>query len=68
MKENLYTGILDGIGEVIEAVSDDIAKEFKGTIPFDTKPVSKEEIMAHFNEMPLQERLNLLNELSGRKE
>lgn len=67
MKENLYTGILDGIGEIIEGVSDDIAKEFKGTIPFDTKPVSKKEIMAHFNEMPLEERIRILGELQGRE-
>ena len=40
MKPNLYDLALEGIGEIIELVSDSIVKEFKGVTPFDKEAIS----------------------------
>ena len=45
MGNNLYDGVLDGITEIIEDVSDSISMEFKGTNPFDTQPVDKRQAL-----------------------
>ena len=49
MKENLYDVAMSGIGEVIEAVSDSIASEFKGKNPFDKEPISNEDLLYDYN-------------------
>lgn len=40
MKPNLYDQALEGIGEIIELVSDSIVAEFKGVTPFDKEAIS----------------------------
>ena len=52
MKENLYDTAVSGILELIELVSEDIAKEFKGTNPFDKRPATDAEALeAHLKEL-----------------
>ena len=51
MKENLYDTAVSGILELIDLVSEDIAKEFKGTNPFDKRPATEaEKLEARFRE------------------
>lgn len=50
MKQNIYDGALEGIGEIIEEVSDSIAAEFKGANPFDKEPISNKERLLQYSE------------------
>ncbi len=49
--KNLYDDALSGVSEIVELVSDGVAKEFKGARPFDTEPVSEEKQLAEYMAM-----------------
>jgi len=82
MKKNIYDSALDGVSEIIEAVSESISKEFKGANPFDKEPISDDEMLNEYNTMTpeiLSERITRegeeatneyirrMEELKGRK-
>ena len=65
MKQSLYDEALSGIGEIVEQVSDSIAKEFKGTIPFDKTLATKDDLMAQFNNQSQQEKMAIFQQIQG---
>jgi len=67
MRENPYDRISNRTLEIVEKVSDRIAQIFKGTNPYDQSPMTKEEFMMRFNQMPLEERMQMLERLQGGK-
>jgi len=48
-EEGMFNDALTGIVAIIEDVSDDIAKEFKGKKPFDKEPVKDEDLLYDYN-------------------
>jgi hypothetical protein len=44
-----------------------LEEKHAGQKPFGQEPMSKDEIMAGFNERPLEERLQILDQLKGRQ-
>ncbi len=42
-KDNLYDSALSGIEDILESVSNEIAKEFTGKSPFDKEEISQDE-------------------------
>lgn len=65
MKQSLYDEALSGIGEIVEQVSDSIAKEFKGTIPFDKTLATKDDLMAQFNNLNPEEKMAIFQQIQG---
>lgn len=61
MEKNLYDQVLSGVFEVIEGVSDSIAKEFKKTNPFDKEPVSDADALYEYDN--IRKDPNRINEL-----
>ena len=60
MKRNLYDDALNGVSDIVELVSDSVAKEFKGVKPFDKEPVSEDQQLAEYmamNSQMMDERL-----------
>jgi len=51
MRKNRYDRIMDKMLNRIERVSDKMAKEFKGTNPFDKEPVSNDEALYEYENM-----------------
>lgn len=49
--KNFYDSVLDGVFELVEAVSGGISSEFKGANPFDKEKVSKEEMLLEYDQM-----------------
>ena len=49
MKLSIYDEVLSGIVGIIEEVSDDIAKEFKGKAPFDREAIPEDELLYEYN-------------------
>ena len=56
MKDNMYDEILEGVEEIVEEVSDDFVKTFKGVIPFDKTPISSGDILKKHEMLSLEER------------
>ena len=65
MKQSLYDEALSGIGEIVEQVSDSIAKEFKGTIPFDKTLATNDDLMAQFNNLSPEEKMTIFQQMQG---
>lgn len=53
---NLYDEALKGTVEIIEGVSDEIAKDFKGTLPFDKERVDKKDIIDAYLNLTVEGR------------
>ena len=67
MKPNPYDRISNRILDIVEKVSDKVAKEFKNTNPYDQVPMTNEEIMNNFNQLPLEGKIEILNKLGGKR-
>jgi len=48
-EQSLFDDALAGIVDIIEEVSDSIAKEFKGKKPFDKEPIKDEDLLYEYN-------------------
>lgn len=67
MKKNIYDRILGRTSWYVEGISDKIAGIFKGTAPFDTRRMTKDELLQHFNELPEEDRFKLFEQMGGRR-
>lgn len=65
MKENPYDRVVTKTQKRIESVSDRIARNFKGTNPFDKEPVSTTDMLTSY-EMLLPEDIQYLISEHGR--
>jgi len=67
MKPNPYDRISNRILDIVEKVSDKVAKEFKNTNPYDQVPMTDEEIMNQFNQLSLEEKVRIINQMGGKR-
>lgn len=67
MKPNPYDRISNRILDIVEKVSDKVAKEFKNTNPYDQVPMTNEEIMNQFNQLSLEEKMRIINQMGGKR-
>ena len=67
MKPNPYDRISNRILDIVEKVSDKVAKEFKNTNPYDQVPMTDEEIMNQFNQLSLEEKMRIINQMGGKR-
>jgi len=67
MKPNPYDRISNRILDIVEKVSDKVAKEFKNTNPYDQVPMTNEEIMNQFNQLSLEEKVRIINQMGGKR-
>jgi len=51
MKENVFDDMFDGIYNLLDEVSTDIAKEFKGIRPFQQKTIPPRELLYKYNKL-----------------
>lgn len=61
MTKNLFDDVLGGVTEIVESLSDSLAKEFRGTNPFDKKPVSDAEALYEYDN--IRQDPNKINDL-----
>ena len=59
VKSNFFDDVLFGVTEIIGAVSDGIAGEFKGTNPFDKEPISRDEMRLEYNMMSDEQKMEM---------
>ena len=67
MKPNVYDRVMERTLWYVEGVSDRIAGIFKGTAPFDTRRMTKDELLQHFNELPEEDKLKLFEQMGGQR-
>lgn len=63
MEESLYDMTVDILVERQGLVRAELIKRFKKTKPFRMEPVPKKDLMAHYNELPREERIKILEDL-----
>ena len=62
MKKNRYDRIMDKMLNRIERVTDKMAGEFKGTNPFDKKPVSNDDLLLEYETKGFETFSQIANE------
>jgi len=63
MEKNLGDIVIDKLLERNKTVIAKLNQRYGRMNPFRMKPISQKELMAHFNEMPLEERIRIFEEL-----
>ena len=65
-RENLYDEAMKGVLDIVDGASDLIAKDFKGTKPFDKEEIPKSKLVDAYLGLTIQER-DILIEKHGQR-
>lgn len=57
MKENVFDDMFDGIYNILDELSTDIAKEFKGIRPFQQKRIPERELLYNYRKLSEEEKM-----------
>ena len=67
MRENIYDAVKMGILDILLEAKKVVGKEFKRTNPFGKVPMTQDEIMKNFNNLPFEEKQRIISQLGGKK-